>query len=66
MKNNKNNIEKNKKILNQIENTRAKNNINWMSILRIAMNNSPKETVAVLKKINQSDDKISKLLKKIK
>ena len=31
-------------IIDRIENTRTKNNINWMNILRIAMKYSPEET----------------------
>lgn len=53
------------KIIKKIENTRTKNNINWMNILRIAMKYSPQETKKALKKINNQDQKISKLLKKI-
>jgi len=55
-----------KKILKKIENVRKKNNVNWMSILRIALENSPKETLSVMKKIHQKDTQISKLFKKIK
>ena len=61
-------MKKNKKvnkIINKIESTRSKNNINWMDILRIAMKYSPKETQKALKKINNQDQKISKLLRKI-
>ncbi len=61
-------MKKNKKvnkIINKIESTRSKNNINWMDILRIAMKHSPKETQKALKKINNQDQKISKLLRKI-
>ena len=53
------------KIIDQIENARAKNNFNWMEILRLAIKTSPQEAIKILKKINTSDDKISKLLKKI-
>ena len=61
-------MKKNKKvnkIISKIESTRSKNNINWMDILRIAMKHSPKETQKALKKINNQDQKISKLLRKI-
>ena len=61
-------MKKNKKvnkIISKIEGTRSKNNINWMDILRIAMKHSPKETQKALKKINNQDQKISKLLRKI-
>ena len=62
---NKKKVSKYLKIIDQIENARAKNNFNWMEILRLAIKTSPQEAIKILKKINTSDDKISKLLKKI-
>ena len=62
----KKNIKQNLKIISQIEKSRSKNNINWMNILRIALKNSPKDTIEILKKINQQDNKISNFLKKLK
>ena len=56
------NKNKDKKIIDQIEAQRKKNNINWMNILRIAMKNSPVKTKTVLENINKNDKKISKLL----
>jgi hypothetical protein len=53
-------------IINQIEKTRSKNNVNWMNILRIAIKNSPEETIKTMEKINSSDNKISNLFKKLK
>jgi len=47
-------------IIDKIENLRKKNNINWMSILRLAMRHAPKETKELLKKINNFDKRISK------
>lgn len=58
-------ISKYLKIIDQIESTRTKNNFNWMEILRLAIKSSPDEAIKILKKINTSDEKISKLLKKI-
>tara|TARA_A100000164_G_C21896165_1_gene768026 strand:- start:722 stop:1513 length:792 start_codon:yes stop_codon:yes gene_type:complete len=52
-------------IINQIENTRSKNNINWMDLLRNSYLNSPKETMKILKNINTDDLKISNLFKKL-
>ena len=52
-------------LIDKIEKTRTKNNINWMNVLRLAIKKSPIETVKLVKKINLSDQKISKLLKKI-
>ena len=61
MKKNKNYI----KIINDIEKIRSKNNINWMKILKIAFKNSPQETAKVMSNIYNSDNKISKLVKKL-
>tara|TARA_E500000178_G_scaffold356482_1_gene434719 strand:+ start:586 stop:786 length:201 start_codon:yes stop_codon:yes gene_type:complete len=66
MKNDNKKIDKYLKIIDKIEKTRSGNNINWMNLLRIAIKNSPNETIRVLKKINSGDNKISNLLKKIK
>lgn len=60
-----NNINKRLEILNQIENTRKNNNVNWMNILRYSMKSSPNETLKMLNNINIDDDKISKLFKKL-
>lgn len=54
------------KVIDQIENTRKKNNFNWMNILRIALKNSPEETLKVMRKINNADSKILKLNKKFR
>ncbi len=48
-----------------IENVRKKNNIQWMNILRIAINSSPKEAKKVIKKINENDKKISHLVSRL-
>ena len=37
-----------------------------MTILKIALEHNPKQTLNVMKKIHQKDSKISKLFKKIK
>ena len=52
-----------KKIFNQIESTRKKNNSNWMDLLRIAYKSSPNETSKILKKILSKDEKLIKLAK---
>ena len=38
-------------ILKKIENVRKKNNVNWMTILKIALEHNPKQTLNVMKKI---------------
>jgi len=53
------------KIVKQIYLARSKNNANWMQLLDLAMQYSPKETKKVLKNINRFDLKISKLIKKL-
>tara|TARA_B100001057_G_C22833285_1_gene944266 strand:- start:2030 stop:2224 length:195 start_codon:yes stop_codon:yes gene_type:complete len=52
-------------IIDEIEKVRSKNNINWMNILRLAFKNSPEEARNIVRKINNDDSKISKLLEKL-
>ena len=64
MSKNLNKIKKVKKYLNiidKIEKVRTKNNINWMDVLRLALKNSPDETIKLMKEINKKDKKISQL-----
>ena len=57
---------KNTKILfKQIENTRKKNNSNWMDLLRIAYDSNPKETIKILKRILKKDETLIKLAKNL-
>lgn len=42
-------------IINRIENIRAKNNGNWMDLLRIAMKHDPKLTKVILESIYSLD-----------
>ena len=65
MKDKEKKIKRYLKIINQIEKTRSKNNVNWMNILKIAVKKSPEETIKVMKKINSKDNKISNLFKKL-
>ena len=53
-------------VINKIEKARARNNINWMDILRLAIKNSPDEAMRILKRINKKDQNISDLFSKIK
>ena len=53
------------KIINLIERSRSKNNVNWMDLLKIAIRAEPKKTIKVLKKINLYEKKISNLFKKL-
>ncbi len=61
-------MKKSDKIFKQIENVRKKNNKNWMSILKLAYDVRPKETVKILNQIIVKDSqliKLAKILKKI-
>jgi len=49
-------------IINQIEKTRTKNNVNWMDVLRIAFQNDPEAAKRCLRKINNQDKQISRLV----
>jgi hypothetical protein len=66
MKKNQNKkIQKYLKIIDSIEKTRSKNNVNWMDILRLSIKNAPDETIKIMKKIDSKDNKISNLFKKL-
>ena len=54
-----------KKIINQIQQVRSKNNVNWMDLLRLAFDSAPKKASKVIRQININDKKISNLLKKL-
>lgn len=56
---------KDDKIINEIQKIRARNNKNWMDILRVAVKYAPKSTKKIIKKINLDDKKISKLVQKL-
>tara|TARA_B100000282_G_C31607733_1_gene433161 strand:+ start:325 stop:507 length:183 start_codon:yes stop_codon:yes gene_type:complete len=58
-------MKKNKIIIKQIENTRKKNNKNWMKLLEIAFEHAPIKAKIVMKKINSNDKKISFLISKL-
>tara|TARA_B100001250_G_C19601762_1_gene700927 strand:+ start:150 stop:356 length:207 start_codon:yes stop_codon:yes gene_type:complete len=53
------------KIIDQIEKIRGKNNTNWMNILRLSFDKSPKEAAKILSKIYVDDKRIGKLAKKL-
>ena len=53
------------KIISKIENTRRKNNKNWMDILRLAFKSSPVEASKILSQIYKEDKNISILAKKL-
>jgi hypothetical protein len=51
------------KIIDKIQNTRSKNNKNWMDLMRLSFKENPKETIKIVKGIFKEDTKISKLIK---
>ena len=57
--------EKSKKIVDQIEKIRGKNNKNWMDLLRLSLKLDHKKTSKILYEIYKYDQKISNLAKKI-
>ena len=65
MKNKNKQIEYYLEIINEVEKVRTKNNINWMDVLRLAFSHAPEEAKRLMKKINQEDNKISKLFDKL-
>jgi methionyl-tRNA formyltransferase len=58
----------NKRILNligEIESTRSLNNVNWMNLLRVVAVEAPDKLIEITSRINESDDYISTLFKKL-
>lgn len=52
-------------ILNNIQNIRAKNNQNWMDLMRVAFQSNPKDSKKVLTRIVKNDEEISIECKKL-
>ena len=59
------NVEYYLEIIDKIEKIRTKNNVNWMDVLRLAFKNAPQESKKLMKKINNADNQISELFKKL-
>tara|TARA_A100000164_G_C21718977_1_gene681911 strand:+ start:80 stop:280 length:201 start_codon:yes stop_codon:yes gene_type:complete len=57
---------KSKKIFNNIENVRKKNNKNWMDLLRLSYVSNPKITIQILTKILRKDGELIKLANQLK
>jgi len=53
------------KIITKITSARRKNNVNWMNLLKLAIKSTPVQAKKILKKINDEDKKISKLVSKL-
>ena len=52
--------------ISKVQKIRARNNVNWMNILKLAFKLDPQNAAKIMKKINYDDKKISNLLKKLK
>ena len=61
----KQNFEHYNNLINKIQNTRKKNNKNWMDLMKIAFKYRPDEAKIVVKKIISEDKKINKLIQKL-
>tara|TARA_B100000242_G_C42894630_1_gene414961 strand:+ start:225 stop:422 length:198 start_codon:yes stop_codon:yes gene_type:complete len=53
------------KLINQIQNIRKKNNINWMDMLRLAFKHDPKNASKIMLSIYREDQRVSKIVKKL-
>ena len=65
MKKNNKDIKRSLKIIDKVGGIRAKNNKNWMNILKLAFKFAPRHASKIMNQINSDDKKISKLLKKL-
>jgi hypothetical protein len=65
MSNDKDIIDKNGNKIYEIEHIRTRNNSLWMELLRIALKYAPEEAKKVLRKINENDNAVSRLLKEL-
>ena len=54
-----------KKVFNEIEKIRSKNNKNWMNLLRLSYDVKPKETIEIINQILNKDEKLIFLAKKL-
>ena len=52
-------------IINKVQRIRAKNNKNWMNLLKLAFKYAPKEASKIMKSINAADNQISLEIKKL-
>jgi len=52
-------------IIKQIENTRKKNNKNWMDLLKLSFKYNPDNAKKIVKEIFKQDSKVNKLAKRL-
>lgn len=51
------------RLVDEIQQVRTRNNVNWMDLLRVGLTHAPNETKEILNRINADDNKIAELLK---
>ncbi len=59
-------IDKYLRTIDKIEKARKQNNVNWMDVLRIALQHAPEKTIRLMNKINRKDQVITNLFKNTK
>ena len=52
-------------IIDEIQNIRSKNNVNWMDVLRLAFEIDPKRARELIGEIDKCDTEISDLIKQL-
>ena len=52
-------------IIDEVQDIRTKNNVNWMDILRLAFKHAPDDARKLMGKVNEHDGRISDLLKEL-
>lgn len=52
-------------IIQEIERTRSENNKNWMDLIKLAFEHAPEESKLIIGRVNDQDDKITELYKKL-
>lgn len=52
-------------LIDDIEQIRTRNNVNWMNLLRVALKADPQSTLALVREINTRDTEISELFAKL-
>jgi hypothetical protein len=58
-------IQEKLKLIDEIEQIRVANNVNWMDLLRLSFTKAPEETKILIRKINADDNKISALFARL-
>jgi len=52
-------------IIDQITDIRAKNNLNWMALLRLAFKGYPEESAMIMQQIVKNDEQVASLAKRL-